>query len=143
MKSVPTCSYIKVNGLLCGSPALRRSRFCYYHDADRKQRSQILHAASLRERARYAMPTASQCRAVELTDLHTPRGLQRALNTIIQAVWNGSLDSDSARAMLHAIEMIRRDAFSTPPDPAVFESLAALLASTTPPAAPHSRAPVK
>src|SRR5579871_3376375 len=104
-KPIPTCSYIKTNGVLCGSPALRRSRFCYFHDADRRQRNRMLQSARIRERARYAPPTAAQCREIELIDIHTPRGLTRALDSVIQSLWSGNMDHGTATAMLNAINM--------------------------------------
>jgi len=128
--NIPTCAHIKANGVLCGSPAMRRSRFCYYHDADRRQRARILQAASLRERARYAPPTAAQCRQVELIDIHTPRGIQRALDTILQSVWTGNLDSASASTMLNAINMKMRVADQCPTQESVMKELQALMAAT-------------
>ena len=29
--SVPTCTYLKPDGAVCNSPALRGQRFCYFH----------------------------------------------------------------------------------------------------------------
>jgi len=29
--SVPTCTYLKPDGAVCHSPALRGQRFCYFH----------------------------------------------------------------------------------------------------------------
>ncbi len=29
--SVPTCAYLKPDGAVCNSPALRSQRFCYFH----------------------------------------------------------------------------------------------------------------
>ena len=30
----PTCAHIREDGSLCGSPALRGNRLCYYHQRD-------------------------------------------------------------------------------------------------------------
>jgi len=133
---IATCSHIKANGELCGSPALRRSRFCYYHDADRRQRSKIRHAASLRERARLSPPTALQLCQIELTDLHTPRGIQRAMDTILQSIWTGTLDAASATAMINAIKLKMRaeHEMSSPQD--MLDELGSLMSAmgvTTPP----------
>lgn len=40
--SVPTCSHIKPDGMVCNSPVLRGKRFCYFHldpDARRLKRA--------------------------------------------------------------------------------------------------------
>ena len=31
-EDVPRCQHIKVNGVQCGSPALRRKAYCYFHE---------------------------------------------------------------------------------------------------------------
>jgi len=35
------CQHIKVNGTHCGSPALRRNRFCYFHKVHHEVRIQL------------------------------------------------------------------------------------------------------
>jgi hypothetical protein len=33
--TAPRCRHIKVNGTQCGSPALRKKNFCFYHQQER------------------------------------------------------------------------------------------------------------
>jgi hypothetical protein len=35
--SVPTCDHLKTDGVLCGSPALRGKKLCYFHQRDHKR----------------------------------------------------------------------------------------------------------
>ena len=133
--SVPTCAHIKADGVLCGSPAMRRSRFCYFHDADRRQRNRMLQSARIRERANYAPPTAAQCRQIELIDIHTPRGLQRALDSVIQSLWSGNMDHSTATAMLNAINtkvrLPEQMPEQLPAQDSILEELQSLMASVT------------
>jgi hypothetical protein len=42
MPSYPNrCQHIKVNGTQCGSPALRRNRFCYFHKRHHDERIEL------------------------------------------------------------------------------------------------------
>jgi len=63
----------------------------------------MLQSARIRERANYAPPTATQCQQIELIDIHTPRGIQRALDSVIQSLWSGNMAHSTATAMLNAI----------------------------------------
>jgi hypothetical protein len=42
MARVPNqCMHIMVDGVHCGSPAMRRNRFCYHHKRQREQRTAL------------------------------------------------------------------------------------------------------
>jgi hypothetical protein len=41
MKPVKLCQHIKDNGSFCGSPALRKRRYCYFHDELQRRRRRI------------------------------------------------------------------------------------------------------
>jgi len=102
---------------------------CYFHDADRKQRNRMLQSARIRERANYAPPTAAQCRQIELIDIHTPRGLTRAIDSVIQSLWSGNIDHSTATAMLNAINTKIRLPEQMPSQESVLEELQTLMAT--------------
>jgi hypothetical protein len=36
-----SCQHIKVNGLQCGSPAMRRNKFCYFHKRHHQEHREL------------------------------------------------------------------------------------------------------
>ncbi|HUA14828.1 MAG TPA: hypothetical protein VMG31_05990 [Verrucomicrobiae bacterium] len=82
---------MKVNGTQCGSPALRRRRFCFFHDKVR------------RERARIASQTLSQ-RRFDLPLLEDANSVQVALMKVVQMLGSGNLDHKTAGLMLYALQ---------------------------------------
>jgi hypothetical protein len=38
LENVPRCQHVKVNGVQCGSPALRHKRHCYFHERAQYER---------------------------------------------------------------------------------------------------------
>lgn len=81
--TVRTCIHIKVNGIRCGSPALRDSVKCHFHHQHRRQ---------LRRRA------------IRQT-LKTRGGRLAALQQIHDALTTNRLDPEVARSMLYAIHL--------------------------------------
>ena len=88
--------------------AMRRSRYCYYHDSATRRRTHIKRAAMVRERMRVAPPTAAMLQEIALDPIESPAALQHALDSIIQSLWSGLLDGVTASAMLQAIRMKQR-----------------------------------
>jgi len=43
--AAPRCRHIKVNGTQCGSPALRKKNFCFYHQQNRWRGQRLAPAA--------------------------------------------------------------------------------------------------
>jgi len=87
------CGYLKPDGLLCASPALRGQRLCYFHH--RHQQTQI---AFSRDRRR-----AEVC-DWQLPPLRTLLDIQQALQRIFNELWSGRLDPDRAGPMLYATQ---------------------------------------
>lgn len=91
--SVRICAYPKPDGLLCGSPALREKKFCYYHLRDHK-------------RHKYAAKVLRQLDVLgpRLPRLQTLFDVQDALYQILTAVADNRIDPDRAGTHLFAIQ---------------------------------------
>ena len=86
------CQHIKVNGVQCGSPALHREKFCYFHQQWQEQRIQIN-----ANRARRA-------RSVTLPVLEDANSIQVALMQVMRLIMSGSIDSKTAGLLLYALQ---------------------------------------
>lgn len=91
MNDVPRCQHVKVNGTQCGSPALRRSRFCYFHDNYREIRTRLLDEDS--------PPCVSNFPLLE-----DANSVQLAVMQVIHMLGSGRVDTKVAGLMLYALQ---------------------------------------
>ncbi len=103
--SVRTCDHLKEDGVLCGSPALRGQKLCYFHQRDHK-RSQ--YAAGAIRRADVLGPRLPPMKSI-------PQ-IQAALYEIITALAADRVPLQRAGARLFDLQ--RAGATLRKPDPA-------------------------
>jgi len=90
--SIPRCQHIKTNGTQCGSPALHRRRFCFFHNRWREQ-----HAAGS------ASPLLAP-QAIELPLLEDANSIQIALMQVMRLILRGQLEPKTAGLLLYALQ---------------------------------------
>jgi hypothetical protein len=88
------CQHIKVNGTQCGSPALKRNRFCFFHKRWHEQRI-VIHAA----KARHCRP------ALDLPVLEDANSIQVSIMQIMRLLLHGQLDQKTAGMLLYALQI--------------------------------------
>lgn len=91
--SVRICHYPKPDGSPCGSPTLREKKFCYYHLRDHKRHE---HAAKVLRQLDVLGPRLPQLRTLD--------DVQDALNQILSALADGTIDADRAGTHLFAVQ---------------------------------------
>ena len=91
----PTCTHRKPDGALCGSPALRRKKFCYFHQRDHKRQD---YAAKLLRQLDVLGPRLPRMR--NLLDV------QEALYEILIAIADNRIDPHRAGTHLLALQQI-------------------------------------
>jgi hypothetical protein len=89
---IARCQHIKINGTQCGSPALRRNRFCYFHKRWSDQRIRI------NSRAR------NQSAAFDLPVLEDANSIQVALMQVMRLLASHQLDHKTAGLLLYALQ---------------------------------------
>jgi hypothetical protein len=90
-ENVPRCQHVKVNGVQCGSPALRRKPHCYFHE--RVQYERDLAAENKSGQRKFGFPL-----------LEDANSIQVALMKVIQMLGAGILDHKTAGLMLYALQ---------------------------------------
>jgi hypothetical protein len=88
------CQHIKVNGTLCGSPALRRNRFCYFHKLHQEETIQLNTDRTRRKRSL----------AVTLPVLEDANAIQVSLMQIMRLILTGQIDGKNAGLLLYALQ---------------------------------------
>ena len=93
-KLIPLCEHVFANGDCCGSPSLKDSKFCYWHDSARARRVSRRNAIALPpETAPVHMPF------VEDAD-----SLMISLQEIMHALAENRIDRVRAGLMLYAVQ---------------------------------------
>jgi hypothetical protein len=91
--SIPRCQHIKVNGTQCGSPALRRNRFCYFHKQWHGQRILINSRRARQARASIDMPVLEDANSVQVSVMQ-----------VMRLILSGRIDNKTAGLLLYALQ---------------------------------------
>jgi hypothetical protein len=93
MSSYPNrCQHLKTNGTQCGSPALRRNRFCYFHKRYQEQRIRLT-ADRRRAPATFFLPV-----------LEDANSIQMSLMQIMRLLLTGQIEHKTASLLLYALQ---------------------------------------
>ncbi len=87
-KNVRACTHIKVNGVPCGSPALRGEVFCYFH-----------------QRMIRGVRTPPRSRLHPIALIENEEGIQASLMEIINALVRNTIDFRRAQLILRALHI--------------------------------------
>ena len=91
--NVRNCTHIKVTGQRCGSPALRREFFCYFH-------TRVIKGVQQRvDMQLHSMALLEDCESIQLSIMHVVDGLIK-----------GTLDATRARLIIQALRIAARNA---------------------------------
>jgi len=92
-KNTRVCTHIKVNGVRCGSPALRGEVFCYFH-----------------QRMIRGVATPPKSRLHPIALIEDEEGIQASLMEIINALVRNTIDFKRAQLILSALRIAARNA---------------------------------
>jgi hypothetical protein len=91
--NAPRCQHLKVDGTQCGSPALRRNRFCFFHKRFQEERISISRDRARRGRASFFLPV-----------LEDANSIQVSLMQVVRLLATGQIDARIAGLMLYALQ---------------------------------------
>ena len=90
------CTHIKVNGIRCGSPSLRREVFCYFH-----------------QRMIRGVRTPPKSRLHPIANFEDTQAIQASLMEVVNALVRNHIDVPRARLILRALSIAARNASKT------------------------------
>jgi hypothetical protein len=94
MSSYPNrCQHLKTNGTQCGSPALRRNRFCYFHKRYQDERIRLNLDRRRRGTATFFLPV-----------LEDANSIQMSLMQIMRLLLTGQIEHKTASLLLYALQ---------------------------------------
>ena len=100
--TVKRCQHLKINGTQCGSPALRETKYCYYHVR--------YHWPELE-----ALPNKSEWR--KLPTLEDANSIQVSLANVLERLVMQEVDHKTAALMLYALQTASMNLKRTSPEP--------------------------
>ena len=92
-KNTRVCTNIKVNGVRCGSPALRGEVFCYFH-----------------QRMIRGIATPPKSRLHPIAQIEDAESIQTSLMEVINALVRNTIDFRRAQLILRALNIAARNA---------------------------------
>ena len=87
------CQHIKVNGVQCGSPALRRNRFCFFHKRFQDERIRLSADRRSRGVATFILPV-----------LEDANSIQMAITQVMRLILTGQIEHKTANLLLYALQ---------------------------------------
>src|SRR5580704_6973350 len=90
--NIRVCTHIKVNGVPCGSPALRGEVFCYFH-----------------QRMIRGVRTPAKSRLHPIALIENEEGIQASLMEVINALVRNTIDLRRAQLILRALHIAVRN----------------------------------
>jgi hypothetical protein len=93
MSSQGTCTYVKVTGVRCGSPALKGEQFCYFH-----------------QNAIRSVRRPKQSRLHPIALIEDEESIQYALMEVINALMKNTIDLKRATLILRALHIAVKNA---------------------------------
>ena len=104
------CQHIKVNGVQCGSPALRRNRFCFFHKQYQNERIRLTADRRRRGTATFVLPV-----------LEDANSIQMAIMQIMQFILTGQIEHKTASLLLYALQTASTNLRATKFEPRVHQ----------------------
>ena len=93
---IPRCQHIKVNGVQCGSPAMRERAYCYFHEEWRQT-----HGAGDME---ISNGVSKDTVSIVLPPLEDANAIQIALMQIMRLIVAKQIDNKQAGLLLYALQ---------------------------------------
>ena len=89
----PTCNHRKLDGLFCGSPALRGKKLCFYHHRDYQRQQYVERILRCNDPLRPGAPLPK-----------TFQEMQAMLSEVFTALTHGSITNRRAGKLLYALQ---------------------------------------
>lgn len=87
------CQHLKINGTQCGSPALRRNRFCFFHKRFQDERIRLSADRARRGVATFVLPVLEDANSIQI-----------ALMQVMRLLVAQQIDHKTASLLLYALQ---------------------------------------
>ena len=130
MQSFPNrCQHLKINGTQCGSPALRRNRFCFFHKRFQDEQIKLTADRAHRGVATFILPVLEDANSIQIALMQVMRLLvsqqidHKTASLLLYTLQTAStnLRMTDFKPYIHEVILDPRDAANTPLDEHIWE----------------------
>ena len=130
MASYPNrCQHIKINGTQCGSRALRRNRFCFFHKRFQDERIKLSADRARRGTATFVLPVLEDANSIQVALMQVMRLLisqqigHKTASLLLYALQTASsnLRQTDFKPLCHHVVLDPRDVANTPLDSHIWD----------------------
>ena|SRR5579872_165345 len=104
------CQHLKINGTQCGSPALRRNRFCFFHKRYQEERIRLNASRARRGSGTFVLPLLEDANSIQIT-----------LMQIMRLLVSQQIEHKTASLLLYALQTASTNLRMTNFDPRVHD----------------------
>ena len=123
------CQHLKINGTQCGSPALRRNRFCFFHKRFQDERIRLSTDRARRGVATFILPVLEDANSIQIALMQVMRLLltqqieHKTASLLLYALQTAStnLRLTNFKPQVHDVILHPADAVNTPLDSPVWD----------------------
>lgn len=123
------CQHLKINGTQCGSPALRRNRFCFFHKRFQDERIKLGADRARRRAATFVLPVLEDANSIQVALMQVMRLLvaqqieHKTASLLLYALQTAStnLRLTNFKPFVHDVILDPRDAANTPLDSHIWD----------------------
>jgi hypothetical protein len=116
------CQHLKINGTQCGSPALRRNRFCFFHKRFQDEQIKVSAARARRGTATFVLPVLEDANSIQIALMQVMRLLlsqqidHKTASLLLSALRTASTNLRHAnfKPFVHEVVLDPRDVANTP-----------------------------
>lgn len=102
------CEHIKVNGIQCGSPALRHNRFCFFHKRYHDNNIQIATENARSAKSKFTLPVFEDANSIQII-----------LMEVIRMILSHQIEHKTASLLLYALQTASSNLRKTDFDPII------------------------
>src|ERR1700740_3165601 len=130
MQSFPNrCQHLKINGTQCGSPALRRNGFCFFHKRFQDERIKLSADRARRGVATFVLPVLEDANSIQIALMQVMRLLvsqqieHKTASLLLYALQTAStnLRMTNFKPFIHEVILDPRDVANTPLDSHIWD----------------------
>jgi hypothetical protein len=116
------CQHLKINGTQCGSPALRRNRFCFFHKRFQDEQIKVSAARARRGTATFVLPVLEDANSIQIALMQVMRLLlaqqidHKTASLLLSALRTAStnLRMTNFKPFVHEVVLDPREVANTP-----------------------------